>query len=763
MSVKQKLLGAFFIAVLAAVLLGLSSLVTTQYLGDLTVRMFDRPLMAINFSRSAQTVFATMERVDREARGSDAASATLAFEEIERLGRIFEEDLAVAERRSSGPQIGMLVKDIREEVSRWRGDAVASLKSPSDAHDATALAIRRELETLTQIAAEEGFLFRRNAATVIEQTRLWTIAFIVFVLIVCAMVAVWLARDIALPVDLMARSMTRLAGGEREVAVPFLKRGDEIGNMAKSLGVFKTAMFDVEEARARAEAATRAKSEFLAMMSHEVRTPMNGVLGMARLLLETRLNETQRNYARILIESASSLLTVLNDILDFSKLEAGKLDFAHADFDLRRLVESVVSLMEPRAAEKKIEIAAFFDPVVPRYLKGDSDRLRQVLLNLTGNAVKFTDQGRVSIGVEGQGGSGGGVRLRFVVKDTGLGIAKEAQAKLFSGFTQADSSISRRFGGTGLGLAISRKIVDLMGGEMGLDSELGSGSTFWFGVTLPIGTPPRVGPTPAPVRLRPLRILLAEDNLVNQKVVLGHMVPAGHTVDVVPNGRAAIEALRERTYDVVLMDMHMPEMDGTEATRMIRTFGGDHANVPIVAVTAGAMADEIRRCLDSGMNDYVVKPIHPGALTAALARVLGESAAAPPAEESLVDRLLSSADILDDTVIGLLESQLGADVVQSLVMDYLDAADRVIAEIDHARRAGDAEAWGRAAHSLKSVAGGLGLARVFQSTLAIEDACQAGDLDRAGIQTQALLVALSEGRAQLLERHPARTGSEPEN
>ena len=377
---------------------------------------------------------------------------------------------------------------------------------------------------------------------------------------------------------------------------------------------------ELELAQQAAECANVAKSQFLANMSHEIRTPMHGILAMAQILHQSGLNAEQAGDLATLHDSAEALLAILNDVLDLSKIEAGKMALEAVPFDLRGTVEQVRQILFSQATVKGLALTCTVAPDIPPVLRGDALRLRQVLLNLGGNAVKFTETGSIDIDVRSLQVSADSVRLRFAVRDTGIGIPAGKQTSIFEEFSQVDGSITRRFGGTGLGLTICSQLIQLMHGEIGVESQPAVGSTFWFTCRFDAASelPARqaVNATPGALAV-PLSILVAEDNLVNQLVAKRLLTGQGHSVEVVPNGRAAVAAVADRHFDLILMDNQMPELGGMEATRILRESG---CRIPIVAVSASAMVGDRERFLAAGMDDYLSKPFQPEELYATIRR-----------------------------------------------------------------------------------------------------------------------------------------------
>jgi signal transduction histidine kinase/ActR/RegA family two-component response regulator len=391
------------------------------------------------------------------------------------------------------------------------------------------------------------------------------------------------------------------------------------------------ALEELERTREAAVQANAAKSTFLANMSHEIRTPLNAVIGMSHLLLKSELSARQRGFADRIHQAGGFLLRVINDVLDVSKIDAGMLRIERITFDVRESLRNVVTMALERAAAKGLEVAVHVADDVPHWVIGDSFRLEQILVNYVGNAIKFTDTGEVAIGARLLEVDGDRVRLRFHVRDTGVGIPEDVQAELFKSFHQADASTTRRYGGTGLGLAISRKLAEAMDGHVGVESIVGRGSTFWLELPFEITRAPAPVAEHGAIDLSPLRgrrILLAEDNLFNQEVARAQLEELGVQVDIVDNGAQAVERAQAGDYALILMDMQMPVLDGLQATHALRNDAGLR-EIPIIAMTANVLEHDRQRCRDAGMDDFIGKPFEPDALRAVLLKWLA------PAESEL--------------------------------------------------------------------------------------------------------------------------------
>ncbi len=511
----------------------------------------------------------------------------------------------------------------------------------------------------------------------------------------------------------------------------------------------KRLQIDLERQKERAEEASRAKSAFLANMSHEIRTPLNGVIGMLSLLGGTRLDAQQKEYVKVAHSSAEALLYLLNDILDFSKIEAGRLEFDSTDFCLSQLLDDFAKSFALAAKRKGLGFRLSLSKEVPGCLKGDPGRLRQVFLNLTGNALKFTQQGWIELAVDLVNEEAHHVVLKFSVIDTGIGIPNEKKSLLFEKFSQVDASISRKFGGTGLGLAISKKLVEMMDGQIGVESEEGKGSTFWFTVRLAKGDPNSQGCKDKTenesqyesdqLRLTG-RILVVEDNPVNQQVVVGLLRRLGLRAEVVNNGKEALEVLEMIPYDMVLMDIQMPVMDGLSAAKAIRDPNSSvviNREIPIVALTAHAFKEEIDRCIEAGMDDYLAKPIETQRLIDVLRKwlpksniedatesekVKGTSSVHVPSQTDQDGLVFDSEGFWERTMN---DTELGRQVLEM----FMKSGQELLEQLESVLDKGDVDQVVRIAHSLKGSSGNVGAKRLAEFALDMEKSAKTDALD----------------------------------
>ncbi|MBP6654039.1 MAG: response regulator [Propionivibrio sp.] len=553
-------------------------------------------------------------------------------------------------------------------------------------------------------------------------------------------------RWIVLPIKTMSDRLHQMHDGSSEpLAVPPGHDASELGRLVGDINALTSGLARAKDA---AEQASRSKGEFLATMSHEIRTPINAVVGMAYLALKTDLTERQRDYIEKIRASGGHLLDLVNDVLDFAKIESGKLELELAVFNLDQLIERVASIASLRARQKGLALEFHVDPAIPRELEGDSLRIGQILLNYINNAIKFTASGFVEVRASLEGQTESGCRILFEVADSGIGLTEEQMSRLFGLFQQADASTTRKYGGTGLGLAISKQLAELMGGEVGVSSSHGVGSTFRAVIQVGLPVPDsgaeqesrRVARQPAQhLRFDGARILLAEDNLLNQQIAREMLEDAGATVTLANDGKEAIDQATTSAFDCILMDVRMPGIDGLQATQALRGLAAT-AGVPIIAMTANAMVEDREECLRVGMNDFIPKPVNPEQFLEILGKWVTPSAsvvASVPPDVSMQESdpaLPAQPDRYEHIDLREISRSFRGNVgqVRNLVMIFLETGRSGVEEARSAYESGNAEGLKQIGHRFKASSKYMGAHAYSDLMLELENDARTGDWQRIG-------------------------------